>query len=255
MIIKERIVANLRKGDKNALEEIYNKYHPLYRFYFTYLLRNEKWVDDILPNFYNTLYIKIYELNDNYNFEFWSLMIIKKMSRDFFKSEERFTDLSPLDIQEILEAEYKFDSFIPPLDTLQSTISVFTHIYNLSISNTGKLLDKENSTIFLGKKTAYKELSDFYYNDWYNKLENAFLLNFDIKNSFNEISTNIEFKEKNPGSELKMQGNLKSMIIFVITIILLVLIFTIILKTGACTPQVELSITSLDVLMKVIKWG
>ena len=232
MLIKEEYITLLRKGDKSSLEEVYKIYQPLYHFYFKHLLRNEKWVDLLVAPFYNELYEKINELKDNYNFEFWSLMLIKKSVRKFFKENERFSTLSEIDIEEILDAEFGYELIDDSLDRLQNLCTVLGIIYKLSDSEIGRLLNQSNTTIFLGKKTASKILfskdGDSYKKDFKDK----FLLKYDVLYSFDDVIKDIDFKERKSENDSAFSGGIKSIVLFIIIVVLVILLVNLIQSIG-----------------------
>ena len=237
MIIKEEVIVNLRKGKKEALQEIYNVYHPLYIFYLKYLLRNDQWVQELVMSFYRVLYNDIDKLEDNYNFEFYSLMLIKKMVRTFFKESERFSKLSKIDIEEILSIDYPYSSFEEDLDLEETLILLFIDIYNQSNSTIGRLLDLDDSKVSSIRRKAKKTLYENYQDEWKNQFVTKFNSLQIISISFDKLTNDLEFVDREIQKENKIQGSLKSLILFFIVIAMILVITSILFKSGACSQN------------------
>lgn len=249
MLIKEEYIARLRLGEKEALEEVYNVYNPLYCFYIKYLVRNDEWVDSLVASFYNDLYNKINELKDNYNFEMWSLMLIKKSVRNFFKANERFSNLSSSDIEEILSIEYPFNKYDENLENIEYVVTILSYIYGISNSVIGRLMDKEDSHIASIKRKTKKILQEEYNDEWISIIKNNFI-NLNNNYSFNKVSSNIEFISKKGSSDTKIQGTLKSLLIFFLIIVVIVIIYAVVSKTGACDSKDSENITTTASLLR-----
>ncbi len=234
MLIEEKYIIKLRKGEKEAFKEVYNVYNDLYYFYFKYLIRNDEWINELIVSFYHELYNNINDLKENTNFEFWSLMLIKKCVRNFFKKNERFSKLSNMDIDEIISFEHPFIPINNDLSNKETAVIVFSFFYKIKTTIIGKLLDIENSKVLSIKRKIKKNILNNNEEEAILALKKDFHNLYIAKINFEDIIKGMEFIEKKPGSDIKIQGSTKSLIIFILIIIMILITYAIIIRTGAC---------------------
>lgn len=249
MLIEEKYIIKLRKGEKEALKEVYNVYNDLYYFYFKYLIRNDEWINELIVSFYHELYNNIDDLKENTNFEFWSLMLIKKHVRNFFKQSERFSKLSNADIEEIISIEYPFIPINNDLSLKETAVVVFSFIYKIKTTIVGKMLDVENSNVLSIKRKIKKNILNNNEEETILALKKDFNNLYIAKINFEDIIKEIEFIEKKPSSDIKIQGSIKSLIIFILIIIMILITYAIIIRTGACDNSNDV----VQNLFKIIK--
>ncbi len=248
MLIDEKYIIQLRKGSKIAFEEVYNVYNDLYYFYFKYLIRNDELINELIVSFYHDLYNKINELKENRNFEFWSLMLIKKSVRNYFKTNERFSKLSKEDIDEILSIDYPFILIDDSLNQIENLVMVFSYLFKIQSSVIGRLLDLEKSKVLSIKKKISKKMINKYDEKWLINIKNKFVNLYKATFVIDNVMNQIEFLEKDIDSDVKIQGSLKTLIVFLAIIIMILVIYAIVGRTGACAKTEDV-----QNLLKIIK--
>lgn len=225
MIVEERVIQNARRGEKEAFQLIFSTYHPLFRYFFTYLLRNEKWVKEQLPIFYQELYQKLPSLQDDCNFEKWAMRLIYKQVRLFFAQMDQYKSLEKNDLLEVLDAKYPFVLFDTHLDRNQEFIMVCTRLYALPLSFLTQMLGESKSEWMYLKKQAETTLNHEYCNDFLPSFKEQFLLHYDVQYTFEDLCGSIHFTLRTRESENRIQGPLKTLILFVAIFLLGFFIF------------------------------
>lgn len=214
MLIKEKVILDLKLGKEGALQEVYQTYYSLFSFCYFLFLRNQEKVKERLPVFFKALYENISLLQDETNFETWAVKRIRRDAWDTLKSENRFHGWNEDEIADVVLKEGEPFPGLLPLDDLQRTVAIFVWKFHFSISFISNYLMRKTSSILLALKTAEKVLSKENPGNEKSVLMEDFDTSFPYTFPYPEILKMIEMQEKELPKK-KSRGPLKSLLIII----------------------------------------
>lgn len=224
MLIDEIVIKNLRAGDKNALEKVYNTYHPLYHYLYVQIVFNEQWAHSQLPLFYQEIYEKVPSLADDGVFDRWSIRLLIKHATAFLHSKEEFRSLTDEETHDILKKRYPNHTIIKYLDDDQDFVSVLSILYHVKSSDIGKLYNYQTYAVKLAKRNAEKVLSKMYTANYFEEYKAIFLSHYGDGQSFDDISRSITYVDRSHISKNQISGPLKGLVGFVLIVALIVVV-------------------------------
>lgn len=214
MLIKEKVIQDLKLGKEEALQEVYHTYHFLFSFCYFIFLRNEEKVKERLSFFYKALYEEISLLQDERNFETWAVKRIRKDAWLSLKSEPRFHGWNEDEIADaLLEENEPFPSAIS-LDDLQRVSATLVWVFHFSISFVSNYLRRKASSILLALKTAEKELEKNEPGKGKEIFVADFHASFTCTIPYQTILETIEIQDREQPKK-KLRGPLKSLLIII----------------------------------------
>ncbi len=225
MIISERVIKDLRSGKKEALEEVFLIYEPLYHFLYAQIVFNEKWVNQQMPLFYQEMYQKIANLSDDCLFEKWSLRLLVKHAQVFLHDRDELKGMNDDEIHDILKEQYHSFPVIKYLDDDENLIGVLSLIYHLPCSFISKLFNYKKYSVFLAKKNVQRVINKTFPNDSMGEYKKAFLDKYDGGLSFEDVSKDIVFEDRSVLNKNYISGPIRTLIIVIVVVIIIISVF------------------------------
>jgi RNA polymerase sigma-70 factor (ECF subfamily) len=154
MVIKQKIIEQLKKRDEQAFEYVYNLTKKGVYIVIYNILKDHNMTQDIMQDAYLKMLDKIDQYQVKTNFYNWLLMISKNLALDTYRREQKLVHYDEVDYDEVLtsheetpDQKDQFNRLLSVLTDEEKEIVLLRIVEDMKHKDIAKIVDKPTGTV------------------------------------------------------------------------------------------------------------
>jgi RNA polymerase sigma-70 factor (ECF subfamily) len=154
MVIKQKIIEQLKKRDEQAFEYVYNLTKKGVYIVIYNILKDHSMTQDIMQDAYLKMLDKIDQYQVKTNFYNWLLMISKNLALDTYRREQKLVHYDEVDYDEVLtsheetpDQKDQFNRLLSVLTDEEKEIVLLRIVEDMKHKDIAKIVDKPTGTV------------------------------------------------------------------------------------------------------------
>ncbi|AUD64789.1 hypothetical protein BK011_03510 [Tenericutes bacterium MZ-XQ] len=154
MVIKQKIIEQLKKRDEQAFEYVYNLTKKGVYIVIYNILKDHSMTQDIMQDAYLKMLDKIDQYQAKTNFYNWLLMISKNLALDTYRREQKLVHYDEVDYDEVLtsheetpDQKDQFNRLLSVLTDEEKEIVLLRIVEDMKHKDIAKIVDKPTGTV------------------------------------------------------------------------------------------------------------